>query len=532
MYNPGTRRVARALDDWDDFPVLLGGAVHHRDALVPAPGHGAQRHGGEVRAALHRALVREPHEGVAVGENRGHVAERVDRVSHTGANFAFLLGSRGTCARYAADGRLKQNTSPSLRDVLSKLSMLDRHTGHTNASESISSGALGAQTGPAAATPCWASPATLVTRPSAMSRTKTAGSTRPTSCSPHSSLHRPLPLHPFFFFRRGHASSRRFRFSLRRPASSSRRVGRDRAGPCAATRPRRRAGTRTTRARSSSSSPGSPADIPDDGDSGGPLRGGIRRRGLRDVRDAAFRGAPADAPERPVDAHGAVRFVGDEYLARERAALPDLDARHVFGAAIAVVLAAPDDHALVSRRGHARCENASFLGAERRVVQGRGRALAAVLVKSTSTVPRVQAIHHLDVHRRDRSSAPVGDEVALRRGDAQGEPGGIARVPVQRRARGEGQGRERLEQRGLGLDDGVVVAGFPRGHRGRSMLSHSTTIGDRTPRGGDAGGAGGAREAILEATRTRERRIDAYGGGGGGGGGCHRTRLPAVVRED
>ena len=93
---------------------------------------------------------------------------------------------------------MKQNTSPSLRDVLSKLSMLDRHTGHTNASESISFGARGAQTGPAAATPCSASPATLVTRPSAMSRTKTAGSTRPTSCSPHSSLHRPLPLHPFF----------------------------------------------------------------------------------------------------------------------------------------------------------------------------------------------------------------------------------------------------------------------------------------------------------------------------------------------
>mmetsp|Transcript_2620 Transcript_2620/g.10639 ORF Transcript_2620/g.10639 Transcript_2620/m.10639 type:complete len:295 (-) Transcript_2620:203-1087(-) len=78
--------------------------------------------------------------------------------------------------------------------------MLARHTGHTNASESIVSGALGAQTGPEAATPYSASPATLVTRPSAMSRTKTAGSTRPTSCSPHSSLHRPLPLHPFFFF--------------------------------------------------------------------------------------------------------------------------------------------------------------------------------------------------------------------------------------------------------------------------------------------------------------------------------------------
>ena len=73
-----------SVDDWDDWSVLLGGAVHHRDALVPAPGHGAQRHGGEVRAALHRALVREPHEGVAVGENRGHVADRVDRVSHTG----------------------------------------------------------------------------------------------------------------------------------------------------------------------------------------------------------------------------------------------------------------------------------------------------------------------------------------------------------------------------------------------------------------------------------------------------------------
>jgi hypothetical protein len=98
------------------------------------------------------------------GVNRGHIALRVDRVSKIGGNFGALVGSSGTCARYAADGLLKQNTSPNRRDVLSKLSMLDRHTGHTSASESESESAelesMGAHTGPDAATPCSAMPGT------------------------------------------------------------------------------------------------------------------------------------------------------------------------------------------------------------------------------------------------------------------------------------------------------------------------------------------------------------------------------------
>mmetsp|Transcript_5330 Transcript_5330/g.21820 ORF Transcript_5330/g.21820 Transcript_5330/m.21820 type:complete len:218 (-) Transcript_5330:323-976(-) len=73
------------LDDWDDWSVLLRGVVHHRFTLVPAPGHGAQRHGGEVRAALHRAVVREPHEGVAVGgEPRPRRRSRGPRQPHGG----------------------------------------------------------------------------------------------------------------------------------------------------------------------------------------------------------------------------------------------------------------------------------------------------------------------------------------------------------------------------------------------------------------------------------------------------------------
>jgi hypothetical protein len=41
-------------------------------------------------------------------------------------------------------------------------------------------------------------------------------------------------------------------------------------------------------------------------------------------------------------------------------------------------------------------------------------------------------------HRGDAAPCFVRHQVALRRGDAQGEPGIVVRVPVQLRARGEG----------------------------------------------------------------------------------------------
>ena len=177
--------------------------------------------------------------------------------------------------------------------------------------------------------------------------------------------------------------------------------------------------------------------------SSGGLRGGIRRRGLRDVRDAAFRGAPADAPERPVDAHGAVRLWGRVSLAREPrrppgsrracsaprspSSLPLLTTMRLF----------PDGDTLDARTPRSSVPNGGWY-----------RGVDAPLPPCRR-------------HRRDRSSAPVGDEVALRRGDAQGEPGGSRGSLCSDAPAAKGRGRERLEQRGLGLDDGVVVAGFP-----------------------------------------------------------------------
>ena len=68
-------RAFRRFNNRDHASVLLRGALDHLHALVPSPGHGTQGYGREVRPGLHRAFVREPHEGVTAWcEPRPHRA--------------------------------------------------------------------------------------------------------------------------------------------------------------------------------------------------------------------------------------------------------------------------------------------------------------------------------------------------------------------------------------------------------------------------------------------------------------------------
>ena len=75
-YSPGKPpALLRSFNNRDRASVLLRGALDHLHALVPSPGHGTQGHGREVRPGLHRAFVREPHEGVTAWcEPRPHGA--------------------------------------------------------------------------------------------------------------------------------------------------------------------------------------------------------------------------------------------------------------------------------------------------------------------------------------------------------------------------------------------------------------------------------------------------------------------------
>ena len=242
------------------------------------------------------------------------------------------------------------------------------------------------------------------------------------------------------------------------------------------------------------------------GDAHAPLGGRSVPRRFRDVHDATFARGPIDTAERTVAAERPVRLGGNEHLGDERAALPYLERDAVSIAA--GVFPRADHQPSRAGRGDAGEERAALLDAERGVIEvvaGGGCAGG-------------------EREDGDGTSRAIGGEVALGRDDVEGgRGGGIARVANEGRARAGGDRGEGFEQGRLRGDVRGVVGrvGIGSGGRGggggrrRAGGRHAGTMRCRDEGGRAAGRAGGrGRDAgAAKASRGDGGRSDESDGG-------------------